>query len=182
MQDTDDLYSVPADSANLAAEWGVAPVPQHRASFGGSINLPDDYAVYPFVTWTSELPFNITSGNDTNFDSVFTDRPSLAEAGQAGAVATPFGVFNPNPRPGEPVIARNFGIGPTNFTFDVTAAKMFAATTADAFVPSRDGSAERHESAEPHELCAVQRRPHVTVLRDRQSRAQQASCHLERAL
>ena len=27
MQDTDDLYSIPADSANLAAEWGRAPVP-----------------------------------------------------------------------------------------------------------------------------------------------------------
>ena len=50
----------------------------HRVSFGGSINLPDDFAIYPFVTWTSALPFNITSGNDTNLDSVFTDRPSLA--------------------------------------------------------------------------------------------------------
>jgi hypothetical protein len=129
MQDTDDLYSVPADSANLAAEWGVAPVPRHRVSFGGSINLPDDYAIYPFITWASALPFNITSGNDTNLDSVFTDRPSLAEAGQSGAIETPFGLFNPNPRPGEVVIPRNFGIGPTNFTFDVTAAKMFAKYT-----------------------------------------------------
>ena len=127
MQDTDDLYSVPADSANLAAEWGRAPVPAHRVSFGGSISLPDDYAIHPFVNWTSALPFNITSGNDTNLDSVFTDRPSFAQAGQAGAVATPFGVFNPNPPPGEAVIPRNYGIGPTNVTFDVTAAKTFVA-------------------------------------------------------
>jgi len=129
MQDTDDLYSVPADSSNLAAEWGVAPVARHRVAFGGTINLPDDYAVYPFVTWSSELPFNITSGNDTNLDSVFTDRPSFGEAGQPGAVETPFGVFNPNPRPGEAAIPRNYGIGPTNFSVDVTAAKMFAAYT-----------------------------------------------------
>jgi hypothetical protein len=127
MQDTDDPYSVPADSSNLAAEWGAAPVPQHRVSFGGTINLPDDYAVYPFFSWTSALPFNITSGSDTNVDSVFTDRPSLANAGPAGAVATPFGLFNPNPRPGEAVIPRNFGIGPTFFTFDLTAAKAFVA-------------------------------------------------------
>jgi hypothetical protein len=125
MQDTDDLYSVPADSSNLAAEWGAAPVPQHRVVLGPGISLPDDYAVYSFLTWTSALPFNITSGNDTNLDSVFTDRPSLAEAGQAGAVATPFGLFNPNPRPGEAFIPRNFGIGPTLFTFDVTASKTF---------------------------------------------------------
>ena len=38
MQDTDDLYSIPADSANLAAEWGRAPVPQHRVSFGGTFS------------------------------------------------------------------------------------------------------------------------------------------------
>ena len=126
LQDTDDLYSVPADSSNLAAEWGVAAVPRHRASFGGSFNLPDmDFAIYPFVTWTSELPFNITTGGDINHDSVFTDRPALADAGQAGAVATPYGVFNLTPRPGEAVIPRNFGIGPTQLTFDVTGAKTF---------------------------------------------------------
>ena len=127
-QDTDDLYSVPADSANLAAEWGPALVPAHRASFGGSISLPDDYAIHPLVTWASALPFNITSGNDTNLDSVFTDRPSFGEAGQPGAVATPFGIFNPNPRPGEPVIPRNFGLGPTNFTVDATVTKTFLAS------------------------------------------------------
>jgi hypothetical protein len=127
MQDTDDLYSVPADSSNLAVEWGMAPVPEHRVSLGGSINLPDDYAIYPFFNWTSALPFNITSGNDTNRDSVFTDRPSLGEAGQPGVMETPYGVFNPNPGPGDTVIPRNFGLGPTYFTLDVTAAKMFAA-------------------------------------------------------
>ena len=125
-QDTDDLYSVPANSANLSAEWGVAAVPRHRASLGATINLPDDFAVYPFVTWASALPFNITTGYDTNFDSVFTDRPSLVDAGYPGAVRTPYGFFNLNPAPGEAVIPRNFGVGPTQFTFDVTATKMFA--------------------------------------------------------
>ena len=137
MQDTDDLYSVPADSANLAAEWGPALTPRHRASFGGSFILPDDYAVYPLITWTSAVPFNITSGNDTNLDSVFTDRPSFAQPGQAGAVVTPFGVFNPNPRPGETVIPRNFGIGPTNFTLDLTASKTFVAYRGLTPLPNR---------------------------------------------
>lgn len=126
MQDTDDPYTLPADSSNLAAEWAVAPVPRHRVSLGGTVNLPDDYAVYPLFTWTSELPFNITSGYDTNLDSVFTDRPAFAAAAQAGAVTTPFGIFNPNPLPGEAVIPRNFGVGPTYTSFDLTAAKMFA--------------------------------------------------------
>jgi hypothetical protein len=128
LQDTDDLYSVPADSANLAAEWGPAPVPRHRVSAGGSISLPSDYAIHPFVTWASALPFNITSGNDTNLDSVFSDRPSFAVAGQPGAVVTPFGIFNPNPQPGEPLIPRNFGVGPTNLSVDATVTKTFAAS------------------------------------------------------
>jgi hypothetical protein len=129
MQDTDDLYSAPAESSNLAAEWGAAPLPRHRVSVGGSIDLPDDFAIYPFVTWTSALPFNITTGNDNNGDSVFTDRPALAGDGSNGAVVTPFGVFNPNPRPAEAVIPRNFGIGPAQLTFDVTVSKTFMAYT-----------------------------------------------------
>jgi hypothetical protein len=127
MQDTDDLYSVPADSSDLVAEWGPALVPRHRLSFSGSFVLPDDYSLYSFVTWASPLPFNITSGIDTNLDSVFTDRPSFAQPGQVGAVATPFGVFDPNPRPGGAVIPRNLGSGPTNFTFDLSAGKTFIA-------------------------------------------------------
>ena len=126
-QDTDDLYSTPADSANLAAEWARAPIPVHRVSFGGSVSLPRDYAIHPLVTWSSALPFNITSGNDTNLDSVFSDRPSFA-SGQAGAIVTPFGIFNPNPQPGETVIPRNFGLGPTNFTIDATVTKTLAAS------------------------------------------------------
>ena len=116
LQDTDDLYSVPADSSNLAAEWGVALVPIHRVSLGGAISLPDDFAVYPFLSFMSEMPFNITTGRDANHDSVFTDRPALAD-----------GVFNLNPAPGDAIIPRNFGIGPTHFAFDVTAAKTFMA-------------------------------------------------------
>jgi hypothetical protein len=124
-QDTDDYLSVPADSSNLAADWGLAPVPRHRLSLGSSIGLPDDFALYSFVTATSELPFNITSGYDTNHDSVFTDRPALADGGRPGVVVTPFGTFNPSPGPGEAVIPRNFGIGPTQVTVDVTATKTF---------------------------------------------------------
>jgi len=126
-QDTDDLYSIPSDSTNLAAEWARAPIPVHRVSFGGSVSLPRDYAIHPLVTWSSALPFNITSGNDTNLDSVFSDRPSFA-SGQAGAIVTPFGIFNPNPQPGETVIPRNFGLGPTNFTIDATVTKTLAAS------------------------------------------------------
>jgi hypothetical protein len=125
-QDTDDLYTVPADSSNLPAEWGVAPIPRHKGSFGAMINLPDDYAIYPLFTWASELPFNITTGYDLNNDSVFADRPSLVAPGTPGAVATPYGSFNLTPAPGDPIIARNFGIGPTLRTFDVTGTKMFA--------------------------------------------------------
>jgi hypothetical protein len=124
-QDTDDLYTVPADSFNLAADWGLAPVPRNRVSFGGSISLPDDFALYSFVTATSELPFNITSGYDTNRDSIFTDRPAFADVGHPGVVVTPFGTFNPTPGPGEAVIPRNSGIGPTQLSVDLTAMKTF---------------------------------------------------------
>jgi len=50
-------------------------------------------------------PFNITTGQDTNGDRLFTERPSFASAGTncnnppANIVCTPFGNFNLRPAP-----------------------------------------------------------------------------------
>ena len=81
VQDTDDLYSVP--SRLIQSRRGVgrccrASVIARRLA-ARSFNLPDEgFAIYPFVTWTSALPFNITTGGDINHDSVFhpISRPS----------------------------------------------------------------------------------------------------------
>jgi hypothetical protein len=71
----------------------------------------------------SGRPFNITTGRDNNGDTVFVDRPSFAQPGDANAVATAFGLFNPAPQPGDTVIPRNFGRDPVLSTVNVAVTK-----------------------------------------------------------
>jgi hypothetical protein len=121
LQDTDGPFTIPASSSDLAAEWGPAQVPRHQVAAGASFALPGQISISPLVKVTSALPFNITTGMDNNRDTQFADRPAVAQPGDPGAVVTPYGVFNPNPGPGQIIIPRNSGVGPTEFTLDLTA-------------------------------------------------------------
>jgi hypothetical protein len=110
----------PVNSYDLTGEYGRAGFDiRHRFSFFGSINLPWQVSLNPLVNYFSGRPFNITTGQDTNLDRQFTERPSFAPAGvdcahpAASIICTPYGNFNRNPAPGEALIPRNFGQGPS---------------------------------------------------------------------
>jgi len=110
----------PANSYDLTGEFGRALFDvRHRFTFAGTINLPwQQVSLNPFIIVSSGAPFNITTGQDTNGDRLFTERPSFAPVGidcnnpAANIVCTPFGNFNLRPAPGEALIPRNFGQGP----------------------------------------------------------------------
>ncbi len=114
----------PANSYDLSGEFGRAAFDvRHRFTFAGTINLPWwQLSLNPFIIASSGRPFNITTGQDTNGDRLFTERPSFAPAGTncssppANIVCTRFGNFNLRPAPGEALIPRNFGQGPS-FSF-----------------------------------------------------------------
>ena len=118
--DTDGPGSFPANSYDLTGEFGRASFDvRHRFTFAGTINLPWwQVSLNPFIVATSGRPFNITTGQDTNGDRLFTERPSFAPAGTdcnnpaANIVCTQFGNFNLRPAPGEALIPRNFGKAP----------------------------------------------------------------------
>ncbi|MEP6818958.1 MAG: carboxypeptidase regulatory-like domain-containing protein [bacterium] len=120
--DTDGQGSslFPANSYDLTGEFGRASFDvRHRFTFAGTINLPWwQVSLNPFIVVSSGAPFNITTGQDTNGDRVFTERPSFAPAGVncstpvANIVCTKYGNFNLQPAVGEQLIPRNFGHGP----------------------------------------------------------------------
>jgi hypothetical protein len=56
----------------------------------------------PFITLASGRPFNITTGQDTNGDGLYTDRPAFAQNGG----------FDLAPPAGARIIPRNYGSGP----------------------------------------------------------------------
>ena len=76
------------------------------------MTTPGKVRFSPYISASSGRPFNITTGRDYYGDSLNTDRPSLAAPGTPGAIVTQWGVFQPNPGPNDPRIARNFAEGP----------------------------------------------------------------------
>jgi hypothetical protein len=124
--DTDGAFTAPSSSYDLSSEFGRAGFDQRHTFFiGGSISLPRGFRLSPFINASSGRPFDIRTGRDNNGDTLFTDRPSFANPADPGAVVTRFGTFNPNPRPGEQVIPRNFGDGPGQFNFSLNISKTF---------------------------------------------------------
>ncbi|RMG49953.1 MAG: hypothetical protein D6723_13085 [Acidobacteria bacterium] len=124
--DGDGPFSLPADSYDLRAEWGRATIDaRHRFFLGGFIRLPWSLRVAPFIILRSGQPFNITTGQDDNHDTAFTDRPSLADPSTPGAIITPLGAFDPHPAPETPVIPRNFGQGPGFANVNLYVTKTF---------------------------------------------------------
>jgi hypothetical protein len=110
----------PVNSYDLTGEYGRAGFDiRHRFNFFGSINLPWQVSLTPLINYFSGRPFNIITGQDTNLDRQFTERPSFAPAGvdcahpAASIICTRYGNFNRNPAPGEALIPRNFGEGPS---------------------------------------------------------------------
>jgi carboxypeptidase family protein len=123
--DTNGAGSFPASSYDLAAEYGPAANDvRHHFTLGGSLRLPWGVRVSPFVIASSGRPFNITTGRDDNGDTLFTDRPAFAsDTGRPGVVETAWGLLDPSPLPGQPVIPRNLGRGPGFFVVNVRLSK-----------------------------------------------------------
>ena len=125
--DTDGPYSLPADSHDLASEYGWASDDQrHVLVAGATIEAGEGLIISPVVTFGSGRPFNITTGRDNNNDTQFTDRPAFAQPGDSAAIVTAFGAFDPNPRPGAEIIPRNLGREPRQMNVDVSATKTLA--------------------------------------------------------
>lgn len=124
--DTDGASTLPADSYDLSDEYGRAGFDsRHRFFIGGSLSLPWYFRLSPFIFARSGTPFNITTGRDNNGDTLFTDRPAFANPGDPGAIVTAFGVFNPNPQPGDVIIPRNYGNGPSEISVNLNLSKTF---------------------------------------------------------
>jgi hypothetical protein len=137
MSDTDGASSSPANPYDLTREYGRSSMDvRHRFVVGGSIATKWSIRFSPFIIARSGSPFNITTGRDSNGDTVFVDRPAIAtDLTNPDTVMTPFGAFNPNPLPGQVLIARNYGQGPGFFSVNLRMGKVFG------FGPHRETAA-----------------------------------------
>jgi hypothetical protein len=151
---TGGSQSFPANSYDLTSEMGPTNFEiRHRFVFTGTITVPKlKLLLNPIILANSGRPFNITTGRDNNGDGLFTDRPAFATANTPAADLrrTRFGDFDINPLPGQPIIPRNFGRGPSFFSVNVRISRQFkfgplpqAAAPASGAQASRGPAPER---------------------------------------
>ena len=126
--DTGGASSFPSVVNNIGLDYGRAAFDvRHRVFLGGTIGLPYAFRLSPFMTASSGAPYNITTGQDLNGDSVFNDRPAIATANSipSNVVATRFGSFDVVPQPGETLVPINDLTGPDHFTMNLRLSKSF---------------------------------------------------------
>jgi hypothetical protein len=134
--DTGGPTTFASDSNDLALDYGRSQYDiRNRLFLGGTVGLPHAFRLSPFMIASSGIPFNITTGQDNNGDSIFNDRPSFASGPGTGIVETKYGFLNTQPIAGETLVPSNFGTSPGRFTFNLRLSKSFG------FGPEKKGSA-----------------------------------------
>ena len=118
---------MPAYSYDLTGEYGrSAGDIRHNFSLFGTITLPWQVNINPLVSISSGRPFNITLGSDLNGDLLFTERPTFgALAAKCGALHLTFAFCDIGQNDPSAIIPRNYGVGPSTFSFNTTIAKTF---------------------------------------------------------
>jgi hypothetical protein len=83
---------------------------------------------------SSGSPFNITTTNDLNDDSIFNDRPGFVSTvtcpttvntPPSTTYCTPLGTFNAQPSVSDKITPVNYGTGPSQFTLNLRLTKTF---------------------------------------------------------
>lgn len=126
--DTDGLWTFPINQYDLNGEYARSTQDiRHRFTFYGSINTWWRIQLSPMIILNSGRPFNITTGRDTNGDTIFTERPAFADAQTKSSDrrTTPFGDFDVNPKSGQTIIPRNYGTGPSFAVVNLRIGKAF---------------------------------------------------------
>ncbi len=128
LSNSDGVNTFAANPYSWAGEYGPASTDiRNRITFGGAINTRWNIRFNPLVTLQSGAPFNITSGQDPFNDTLYTARPGITtDASRPGVLQTPYGLLDPNPAPGEPVIGRNAGRSPAQIMVNLRVQKVWS--------------------------------------------------------
>jgi hypothetical protein len=149
---TDGIDTVPANPYSLAGEYGPAATDvRHRVTFGGSLSMKWSIRISPFVVIQSGAPFDVTAGSDLYGTTLFNGRPGIAtDPSKPGLIQTPYGLLDPNPSPGETILGRNYGRGPSQLRVNLRVGKAIG------FGPVAGGGREQRPSVSAGGATAAQ--------------------------
>jgi hypothetical protein len=120
--------SFPSISNDISLDYGRAAFDvRHRVFFGGTVGLPYNFRLNPYLIAQSGVPFNITTGQDLNGDSIFNDRPAFAtsQSNPQSVVTNKYGSFDLIPQPGERFVPINLLTGSPRFSLNLRLSKTF---------------------------------------------------------
>lgn len=126
--DTDGANSFPVNSYDLSGEYGRSALDvRQRMILGGTVQVPFGFSFNPFVIISSGQPFNITTGLDSNGDSIFNDRPTYGQlanrCSQLNLTASYCDVSQVSDL--NAIIPRNYGTGATFATVNLRLSRTF---------------------------------------------------------
>jgi hypothetical protein len=125
---TDGPGTFPSKPYSFVGEYGPASTDVHnRATIGGTLTAKWDIRLNPLFVLDSGPPFDITAGRDLYGSTLFNARPGFAtDPTKPGLIATSYGLLDPNPSPGQPLVPRNFGRGPGSVVLNLRIGKTFS--------------------------------------------------------
>jgi len=134
--DTSGVSSFASNSHNISADYGRASFDtRNRLFLISSFSLPSGFRLSPYVIVSSGTPFNLTTTNDLNNDSIFNDRPGLVSTATCATVVaptapsntycTPLGTFDAAPTAGEKITPINYATGPAHAVVNLRLTKTF---------------------------------------------------------
>ena len=128
MSNTDGLGTFPANPYSMAGEYGPAATDvHHRVFLAGTVTPILGIRFNPLLVITTGPPFDITTGQDLYGDTLFNGRPGIAtDPTRPGVVQTTYGLLDPNPIPGETILPRNFGRGPSQIMVNMRVGRTFS--------------------------------------------------------
>jgi hypothetical protein len=142
--DTAGPTSFPSNPFDIRQDWGRASFDvRQRVFVGGSISLPHNIALYPFLLASSGTPYSLTISRDLIGSSQFNQRPAFATSASdpETVVSTRFGAFDTIPEDGESIVPINSLTGPAKFSMNLRVSKTwgFGAETSRPGAASQGG-------------------------------------------
>jgi hypothetical protein len=126
--DTSSATAFPSNPRNIMQDYGRSPFDiRNRYFLGGTIGLPHNFRLSPFMVVSSGTPFNITLSQDLIGTAQFNQRPALANGAVGPTIVTVPGIgsFNTVPSPNATPIPVDFLTSPSRFTLNVRLSKTF---------------------------------------------------------
>ncbi|HXP68057.1 MAG TPA: carboxypeptidase regulatory-like domain-containing protein [Candidatus Dormibacteraeota bacterium] len=126
--DTSSATAFPSNPRNIMQDYGRSPFDiRNRYFLGGTIGLPHNFRLSPFMIVSSGTPFNITLSQDLIGTAQFNQRPTFANGATGPTIVTVPGIgsFNTVPSPNATPIPVDFLTSPSRFTLNARLSKTF---------------------------------------------------------